>query len=315
MESQNLTDGGPPSGSDDLQEHDQPKHRAAVYARTSTAKQQLGYSIEEQVRQCIEHCLAVDWTIAFVYRDRAVSGKDTNRPMFQEMLTQAKHGLIDVVVFWKLDRFSRSIMHAVQLEKQFCDWGVGLHSITEQIDTTTPTGQFNFRNLANAAELEREMIRQRAKMGQTARAMEGKWPNSSPPLGYEIFSDGRLKIVNSEAELVRWIFQRYIETKSMPDVAEELNQERVQNVASREWTPAAVSAILRNSIYVGRYRVGEIERCEETYRIVQDEVFNQARSVRTRFRSDEKHSRPGMNDQRKSKRIERILNQYKEWVR
>ncbi|RLM96980.1 recombinase family protein [Haloarcula sp. Atlit-7R] len=297
-----------------LHQHEQPKHRAAIYARTSTTRQKLGYSIAEQVRQCVNRCLALNWTVAFVYRDEAKSGKNTDRPMFQKMLTQAEHGLIDVVVFWKIDRFSRSIMHAVQLEKQFRDWGVGLHSVTEQIDTTTPAGQFNFRNLANSAEFEREMIKQRTKMGHAARAMEGKWPNGSPPLGYEATPDGRLQIVQSEAKLVRWIFERYTETKSMPEVAKELDVNRKQDSIDKKWTPSLISAILRNTLYIGQYTVGDVERCENTYRIVSDELFEQTRTLRTRFESTESESRPSMGSKRKRTRVNRILNQYQNWI-
>lgn len=298
------------SGVIDRSESDPPRHNAAIYARTSTTKQKLGYSIDEQVRQCVKRCLALDWTVAFVFRDEAESGKDTDRVMFQEMLTQAKRGLIDVVVFWKLDRFSRSIMHAVQLEKKFRDWGVALHSVTEQIDTTTPSGQFNFRNLANTAEFEREMIRQRTRMGHAARAVDGKWPNGSPPLGYEAMPDGRLRIINSEAELVRWIFDRYIKTKSMAHVTEELNQDHHLEKQCREWTPATVSSVLQNTLYIGHYSVGEVEREEREYRIIPEALFHQANSIRKRFRNSEESSRSSMALDRKERSVNRILEQY-----
>jgi len=304
----------PPGDTTVSHQSEQPKHRAAIYARTSTTNQKHGYSIDEQVRQCVERCRALDWTIAFVYRDEAKSGKDTDRPMFQKMLTQAKHGLIDVVVFWKIDRFSRSIMHAVKLEKQFRDGGVGLHSVTEQIDTTTPAGQFNFRNLANTAEFEREMIQQRTKMGHAARAMEGKWPNGSPPLGYEAKADGRLRIVQSEANLVCWIFERYTETKSMPEVVEELNENGCGEAIDKQWNPSLISTILQNRLYIGQYSVGEIERHEEEYRIISDDLFQKAQSLRTRFESSESASKPSMGLKRKRNRLNRILDQYRSWI-
>lgn len=296
-------------------ESNQPTKRAAIYARTSTASQEFGYSIDEQVRQCVERCRALDWTIVFVYRDEAKSGKDTDRPMFQKMITQARRGLIDVVVFWKLDRFSRSIMHAVQLEKRFRDWGVGLHSITEQIDTTTPSGQFNFRNLANTAEFEREMIRQRTKMGHAARAMEGKWPNGKPPLGYDITMDGRLKINEAEAETVRWVFDRYIETQSMPQVANELNDQCNEQSKLKKWTPASVSQLLQNQLYAGEYIVGEVTRTEPNYQIISHEIFEKAKEIRKRFQGNDTQIRNKMDDEAKISRISRILHQYLEWIK
>lgn len=116
-------------GKDDIDED--PITGAAVYARTSSASQQYGYSLDEQVRQCMDRCEMLDWPVEFVFRDEAISGKDTDRPMYQEMLTRAEEGAFDVLVFWKLDRLSRSILHTVQLESDFSDWGVALHSVTE----------------------------------------------------------------------------------------------------------------------------------------------------------------------------------------
>lgn len=297
-----------------VQRNEQAERRAVVYARTSTASQQFGYSIDEQVRQCVKRCHALDWSVLFVYRDEAESGKNPDRPMFQELLTRAEQGVIDVVVFWKLDRFSRSIMHAVQLEKKFRDWGVGLHSMTEQIDTTTASGQFNFRNLANTAEFEREMISQRTKMGLAARAMEGKWPNGTPPLGYQPTASGRLRVDDSEAELVRWVFDRYIETKSMAEVADKINADSDRATGHSKWTASTISSILRNELYIGVYTVGDVERSEPNYRIVSEDQFDTATAVRTRFQSSGSHTRRPMSERRKQRRVDRIRDQYREWL-
>lgn len=295
----------------DSMDDEQPIQRAAIYVRTSSPSQRMGYSIAEQIRQCVERCRAFDWSIAYVYCDEAKSGKDTDRPMFQEMLSQSDSGLIDVVVFWKLDRFSRSIMHAVQLEKQFRDWGVALHSVTEQIDTTTAAGRFNFRNLANSAEFERELIRQRTRMGHMARALEGKWPNGSPPLGYESLPDGRLRIIDSEASLIEWIFDRYIETASMPVVADELAEKETRNT---KWDPSMVSSVLRNTLYTGRYNVGQVERFEPEYQIIEQDQFDEAKALRTRFQGSDGCRRERMNLDRKERHVANVLDQYREWI-
>ena len=210
--------------------------------RTSSPSQRFGHSIDEQVRQCVQRCQMQGWEVQHVFRDEAKSGKDTDRPMFQQMLNRARQGAFDVLLFWKLDRFSRSIHHAVRLEKQFREWGVALHSVTEQLDTTTPAGQFNFRNIANAAEFEREMISQRTKMGHAARAAEGKWPNGTPPFGYEIGSDGKLKIAQVESGIVRKIFHEYVEMRSMASVADRLN-DGTSTESRLKWTAKTISTI------------------------------------------------------------------------
>lgn len=288
--------------------------RAAIYARTSSASQRFGYSIGEQVRQCIDRCQMMEWDPVFIFRDEAESGKDTDRPMFQEMLEKATRGAFDVLVFWKLDRFSRSIMHAVQLENEFRELGVALHSVTEQLDTTSAAGRFNFRNIANAAEFERDMIKQRTKMGHTALAMGHKWPNSTPPLGYERQDEGFLRIIPKEAALVRRIFKQYPEDKSMPVVAAELNDVGYATKQGREWSSRDIGSVLGNRIYSGRYSVGEITESVEEYRIISDELFDRSAAVRRRFRSAKKASRPSMNGHRKKNRVASIHNQYIDYI-
>ncbi|TKX68886.1 recombinase family protein [Halorubrum sp. SP9] len=259
--------------------------RAAVYARTSSAKQSFGHSLNEQVRLSIERCQMLDWEVVFVFRDEAESGKDPDRPMFQSMLRAAEKQAFDVVVFWKLDRFSRSLMHAVQLESKLRQYDVGLYSITEQIDTTTASGRFNFRNIASAAEFERDMIQQRTKMGLHALAVEYKWPNDNPPLGYVVAESGRLRIVSEDADIVRTIFLRYTRGQSMPEVADWLNKSGLQTRSGGNWTPRAVGDVLRTELYRGRYELGTVSEQVPEYRIIDDELFEKVEKIRLRFRN------------------------------
>lgn len=285
---------------------------AAIYARTSSTSQEFGYSIDEQVRQCVKRCEVLDWSIDYVFRDEAISGKDTDRPMFQEMLSHAEEGVFDVLVFWKLDRFSRSIMHAVQLEKEFREWGVSLHSITEQIDTTTPAGRFNFRNIANAAEFERELIRQRSRMGHHARASQHKWPNDSPPFGYNRKTDGKLEIDQEESAVVKDIFRQYIKLESMVDVSAVIEDDH--ELDNRKWSRQRVGRILRNEIYTGTFRVGEYSEQVEEYRIVSDEEFEKASKLRKRFLSNSSSERPAMSETRKEDTVEKVLEAYRRFT-
>ena len=286
---------------------------AAIYARTSSAQQRHGYSIDEQVNQCWQRAEHLGWTVSHVFRDEEVSGKDTDREMFQKMLSRAEEGWFDVVLVWKLDRFSRSLIHAVELERELREWGVGLHSVTEMIDTTTPTGRFNFRNISSASELERELIKERTQMGLQALAKQGKWPNDDPPLGYERAQDGKLEIVPEEACLVRFIFGRYIEVKSMPKVAEELHA-RESDIRDSEWTPYAVGKVLKNKLYTGEYAVAGVEKFIEEYQIIKTEDFEQTTEVRTRFQRQESAERPEMAKKRKNQLVQNVVDQYMSYL-
>lgn len=287
--------------------------RAAIYARTSSVSQKFGYSIDEQLRCCLDRCEMFGWSVTHVYRDEAKSGKDTDRPMFQQMLSHAEAGEFDVLVFWKLDRFSRSIMHAVQLEKEFRDWGVSLHSVTEQIDTTTAAGRFNFRNIANAAEFERELIKQRTKMGHTALALDHKWPNNTPPLGYTKDKEGHLVIVDEESTIVKKIFDLYVRYQSMPSVASDLNKKSILVENDSHWSAKTIGEVLRNRLYIGEYSVGGIEDHVPEYQIVTNETFEEAVRIRYRFQRTSKNSRQKMATNRKETYVNDIVDKYREY--
>jgi len=286
--------------------------RVAIYARTSSASQEHGYSLEAQVKRCADRCESLGWEVCFVYRDGAESGKDTDRPMFQRMLSAAEKRVFDVIAFWKLDRFSRSLMHAVQLESDLREYGVSLYSVTEQIDTTNPTGRFNFRNLASAAEFERDMIRQRSQVGLNELAAERRWPNDSAPLGYVLDDENKLQVADDEKELVVEIFELYLEERSMPKVAEILNERGIQTQTGGEWTPRAIGDILRNEIYKGHYDVGDVSTHVSEFQIIDENTFDEVVSVRHRFQTGNE-SKPSMEDERKNRAIDRMREMYREF--
>lgn len=280
---------------------------AAIYARTSSNSQRFGYSIDEQIRRCWELCEEATWDVVFVFTDEAESGRDTERPEFQSMLKRARQGLFDVVVFWKLDRFCRSLADLVKTEEELDGLGVGLHSVTEFIDTTNPVGRFNFRNLASAAELESDLTSQRVKMGMYGLAQENKWPNEQPPLGYQKADDGTLLVDEDEAETVRLIFNLYIEERSMPQVAFLLNERDNTTKDGESWCRQSVGKILRNELYVGQYQIADFEETVEEYRLMPDALFEKASKTRLRF----KRAQNEMDPARKQSKADRILEDYR----
>lgn len=280
---------------------------AAIYARTSSSNQQFGYSIDEQIRRCWDRCDRQDWEVRYVFADEAESGRDMDRPEFQRLLEIAEQGMIDVVVFWKLDRFCRSLVDLVKTEETLSQCDVALQSVTEYIDTTTPVGRFNFRNLASAAELETDLTSQRVKMGMYGLAQEHKWPNDQPPLGYNLQEDGKLQIDSSEAELVREIYRMYLRERSMPEVAFLLNKNEHRTKTGDEWCTQSVRKILCNELYTGTYSVAGYEEFVEEYRIISDELFEEVTDTRYRFKNTQ-----DMNQERKEAKADQILKQFKQ---
>lgn len=286
---------------------DQSVSKAAIYARTSASKPEFHYSIDEQVSRCWEQCEEQNWDVVFVFIDEAKSGKNTDRSGFQDMLTGAQEGYFDIVVFWKLDRFCRSLTDLVKTEEKLDEYGVALQSVTEYIDTASPVGRFNFRNLASAAELESDLTSQRVRIGMHGMAKEHRWPNSQPPFGYNLAEDQTLDIDEREAELVGQIYRMYLEHRSMPKVAHELNKQGETTKADEKWDRWTVRKMLTNEIYRGEYQLGQYEEYVEEYRIVSDELFEAVTQTRYRF----KQEKGKMDKDRKESKADKILDEFK----
>jgi len=282
---------------------------AAIYARTSSPNQRFNYSIKEQVQRCWKYCEQRGWIMRYIFVDEGESGRTIERPRFQLLLEKARAGRFDVIVFWKLDRFCRSLVDLVNLERVLREREIGLCSVTEYIDTTTSIGRFNFRSIASVAELERELIGERARMGLYALARQHKWPNPHPPLGYDKGEDGRLIVNKDEAKLVLRIFKTYLQNKSMPQVAFDLNNEGIRTKRGNEWNARAVRDILTNEIYIGKYNVAGVNHYVEEYRIIDEELFKKVNQIRLRYKVGSAE-RPPMPETRKTKKIDRVFNEF-----
>ncbi len=288
---------------------------ASIYARTSSPNQRNNYSIEEQINECQKYCKQRGWLIRYVFVDQCQSGKSIDRPKFQLMLEKAKSREFEVIVVWKLDRFCRSLVDLVNVEKLLRNYGVQLCSVTEFVDTTSSVGRFNYRSLASVAELEREIIGERARLGLYALARENRWPNAHPPLGYEKDGDGRLRVVASEAKLVRGIYNRYLKEKSMPAVAFWLNSvgAATKNGARGVWNARTVKNILDNKIYIGQYQVAEHLEQIEALSIVSEQVFCSASHIMQRYQVGHAERAP-MPLRRKRAKLEKLLARYHEFL-
>jgi DNA invertase Pin-like site-specific DNA recombinase len=136
------------------------KCRAAVYARVSTAAQDLDPQLA-QLRRFVE---AADWQLFREYSDTA-SGADKHRPGMQALMHDAFERRFDVLVVWKFDRFGRSVTHLVQSLEELQRLNIGFVSITERFDTSTPIGKALLTMAAAFAEMELSLNRERSEIG------------------------------------------------------------------------------------------------------------------------------------------------------
>ena len=148
--------------------------RAAIYARISSLNQKFNYSINEQIDCCQKYIEQRGWITKYLFYDECERAKTMDRTKFQLMVEKAKLGCFDVIVFWKIDRFCRSLADLVNVERTLRECGVSLSSVTEFIDTTTSVGRFNFRSVGSVAELESEIISERARLGLNGLAKAHK---------------------------------------------------------------------------------------------------------------------------------------------
>lgn len=146
--------------------------RTAIYARVSTSNH--GQDVEMQTRELRQFCEARGWQIAGEYLDEGISGAKDSRPELNRLMADAHRRRFDAVVCWKFDRFARSVSHLLRALETFNSLGIAFVSLSEQIDTTTPTGRMVFTVLAAVAELERSLIAERVRAGLRNARAKGK---------------------------------------------------------------------------------------------------------------------------------------------
>jgi DNA invertase Pin-like site-specific DNA recombinase len=142
--------------------------KIAIYARVSTNN---GQDPELQLRELREYCQRRNWQIAQEYVDVGISGAKEKRPELDKLLADAHRRRFDAVVVWRFDRFARSVAHLLRALESFRSQGIEFISLSEQVDTSTPTGKMVFTVLGAVAELERSLIAERVRAGlRNARA-------------------------------------------------------------------------------------------------------------------------------------------------
>jgi DNA invertase Pin-like site-specific DNA recombinase len=145
--------------------------KIAVYARVSTNN---GQDPEMQLRELREYCQRRGWEIAREYVDIGISGAKEKRPELDKLLADAHRRHFDAVVVWKFDRFARSVSHLLRALEDFRSLGIEFVSLSEQVDTSTPTGKMVFTVLGAVAELERSLIAERVRAGLRNARAKGK---------------------------------------------------------------------------------------------------------------------------------------------
>jgi len=242
------------------------KVRCAVYTRVSTDERlDMAFNSLDAQREAavsyIESQKHEGWIlVGDRYDDGGFSGGSIERPGLQRLLRDVEAGRIDVIVVYKVDRLSRALGDFARIVELFERHTVSFVSVTQAFNTTSSMGRLTLNILLSFAQFEREVIGERIRDKFAASRARGMWMGGIPPLGYDV-RDRRLVVNESEAELVRTIFARFLQLGSATELAREL---RRAGHTTKSWTTqdgkprpgkpidkGAIYKILNNRVYLG----------------------------------------------------------------
>ena len=275
---------------------DNNQKRAAIYCRVSTYEQGQGEisSLKGQEDLLREYCKSKFWNVQDVFIDRA-SGSSLERDEIKRLLADAEDKKFDIVLATKIDRISRSVLDYLDVDKKLTELGTDIVFATQNIDTTTPAGKMQRNIMLSFAEFERDMIAERTREKLFYQASKGYWGGGHAPLGYDVID--KLLIVNeSEAELVKRVFEYYLEELSVQKVAQRLSQEgfksKTRITKSKNITGGgtfnkdSIHRILTNKVYLGKIQFKDEEFVGLHTPIIRQNIFDQVHRQLNDSRND-----------------------------
>src|SRR5258707_12005597 len=188
--------------------------------------------------------------VADRYDDGGFSGGTLERPALKRLLADIERGQVDVVVVYKIDRLSRSLMDFAKLVEVFERRNVTFVSVTQSFNTTTSMGRLTLNILLSFAQFEREVIGERIRDKFAASRKRGMWMGGWAPLGYEV-QDRKLLVNDADAKLVRSIFLRFLKIGSATTLARQLIAENIRNKYGKLIDKGMLYKLLSNPVYIG----------------------------------------------------------------
>jgi len=232
------------------------KRRCAVYTRKSTEEGlDMEFNSLDAQREACEAFIASQKSEGWVlvpnrYDDGGVSGGTLERPALKRLLADIEGGRVDVVVVYKIDRLSRSLMDFAKLVDVFERRDVTFVSVTQSFNTTTSMGRLTLNVLLSFAQFEREVIGERIRDKVAASRRKGMWMGGYPPLGYDV-RDRKLIVNEAEVATVRKIFERFVRVGSATALARTLAAEGMKTKQGSSIDKGFLYRLLNNRVYLG----------------------------------------------------------------
>ncbi len=272
------------------------KVRCAIYTRKSSEEGlEMEFNSLDAQRESCEAYVASQKAEGWVpvpdrYDDGGFSGGNLERPALKRLLVDIEGGLVDVVVVYKIDRLSRSLMYFAKLVEVFDRNAVTFVSVTQSFNTNTSMGRLTLNILLSFAQFEREVIGERIRDKFAASRRKGMWMGGVPPLGYNVVA--RKLVVNEpEADLVRHIFERFLKVGSATLLVKELNAAghrtkswTTQDGKERQGVPLTKNflyKLLANRVYLGEAVHKGDAHAGEHPAIIDRAVWDKVQAVKT----------------------------------
>lgn len=248
---------------------------AVIYARYSSERQ-TEQSIEGQLRVCNDYAERNDLKIVGTYIDRAMTGKNDNRKDFQRMLRDCSKHEWEIVLVYKLDRFSRNKYEMAMHRKTLRDNGVRLVSAMENIPDS-PEGIILESLLEGMAEYYSAELAQKVRRGQIESLNKGHWLGGQTPYGYKVV-DKKLVIDEDQAEVVKYIYRQYAAGVIVKDIIKDLTQKGIFN-KGKPFTRSTMYYLLVNEKYSGVFRYNGETYLNICPKLLPDPLYNKVHAL------------------------------------
>ena len=247
--------------------------KAVIYARYSSDSQREE-SIEGQLRECTEYAERNGITVLRSYIDRALPARTADRPEFQNMIKDSEQKLFDVVLIWKLDRFSRDRYDSAHYKRILKKNGVKVVSVKENI-SDGPEGIILESMLEGYAEYYSAELSEKIQRGQKENALKGKNNGGGVPLGYLLDKKAQKLVIDpTTAPLVVEVFEKYADGKSVRSIVEDFNARGLKTKRGQPFNINSFSSLLKNRKYIGEYRYQDVVIEGGVPAIVPEALFN-----------------------------------------
>ena len=261
---------------------------AVIYARYSSSAQSE-QSIEGQLRVINEYAQKEGFNIINTYIDRAMTGRNDDRPDFLKMIKDSENKQFQYVIVYKLDRFSRNRYDSAIHKRTLRNNGVKVISATELI-LDTPEGIILESMIEGLSEYYSAELAQKVKRGLNESRLKGNFTGGVVIFGYYL-KDKKLYINELEAEIVRKVFIDVCNGKLLKDIANELNDKNIKSSNGSKWNANKISRLINNEKYIGKATFNGVTYDNIFPAIVSEELFNKTRSCTSTNKRRTKHFR------------------------